>query len=76
MPVVAIHIRPDDSFDDWIVQDDSGRQLGHYSTREAAELFARPLAQKCGGELVIHLPDGQTNRQSFEKSWDGWFFRR
>jgi hypothetical protein len=76
MPVAAIHIMPDGSFDDWIVQDDSGRELGHYSTREAAELFARPLAQKRGGELVIHLPDGQTNRQSFAKWWGDRFFRR
>ena len=32
-----------------------------------ADVIARPLAQKRGGELVIHLPDGQTNRQSFAK---------
>ena len=73
MPVAAIHIMPDDSFDDWIVQDDNGRELGHYSTREAAELFAVPLAQKRGGELVIHLPDGQTNRRSFAKRWGSRF---
>jgi hypothetical protein len=45
MPVASIHIMPDDSFDDWIVQDDSGRKLSYYPTREAAELFAQPLAQ-------------------------------
>jgi Uncharacterized protein conserved in bacteria (DUF2188) len=69
MTIAAIHIRPDHSFDDWIVQDERGRELGHYPTREAAELVARPLAQECNGELVVHLPDGRTNRESFVKGW-------
>jgi len=76
MTVSAIHVMPDDSFDDWIVQDDRGRKLGHYPTREAAEFVAQPLAQKSGGELVIHLPDGTTSRQSSAKGWLARFFRR
>jgi hypothetical protein len=75
MPVTSIHIMPDDRFDDWIVQDNSGRELGHYPTREAAELFAQPLAQKRGGELVIHLPDGRTFHQNFARRWGFRFFR-
>jgi hypothetical protein len=75
MPVASIHIIPDDSFDDWIVQDDSGRELGHYQTREAAELFAQPLAQKRGGQFVIHLPDGRTSHQDFARWWGSRFFQ-
>ena len=65
MAVAAIHVAPDDSFDDWVIQDDDGRELGHFPTREAAELVAQPLAQEQRGELVTHLPDGKTIRQSF-----------
>jgi hypothetical protein len=65
MTSAVIHILPDDSLEDWIVQDDDGCKLGHFPTREAAELVAQPLAQKQRGELVIHLPDGRTARQSF-----------
>jgi len=75
MTVAAIHVMPDDSFDDWIVQDDEGRDLGHYPTREAAEIVAQPLAQRRGGELVVHLPDGRTSRQSFARRWGTGFFR-
>jgi hypothetical protein len=38
---VAIHLIPDDAFDDWVVRDDGGREIGHYPTRDAAELAAR-----------------------------------
>jgi hypothetical protein len=65
MTSAIIHVRPDDSFEGWIVQGDSGCELGHFPTREAAELVARPLAQAQRGELVTHLPDGKTIRQSF-----------
>jgi len=64
MAASALHIVPDDSFDDWIVRDDSGRELGHYPTREAAELVAQALARKLEGEIVIHFPDGRTSRTS------------
>jgi hypothetical protein len=76
MAIAAIHVAPDDSFDDWVIQEDSGRELGHFPTRESAELVAQALAQKRGGELVIHLPDGRTNRRSFRKGWIARFFRR
>jgi hypothetical protein len=75
MTVTAIHVMPDDNFEDWIVQDDRGRNLGHYPTREAAERVAHPLAQKHCSELVIHLPDGRTSRQSFAKGWFAGLFR-
>ena len=65
MAPAAIHIQPDDNFDDWIVREEDGRKLGHFPTREAAELVARPLARERQRELVIHLPDGRTSRMSF-----------
>lgn len=41
---VTLHVVPDDTFDDWFVRDDGGRELGHYPTREAAE---SPLRHSC-----------------------------
>jgi len=40
MAAAAIHVVPDDSFEDWVVRDDNGDEFGHYATREAAELVA------------------------------------
>jgi hypothetical protein len=65
----AIHVMPDDSFEDWVVRADSGNEFGHYSTREAAELVAQAIAREFGTDLVIHLPDGRTSRQEFAKGW-------
>jgi hypothetical protein len=28
----AIHVVPDDSFDDWVVRGDIGHEFGHYGT--------------------------------------------
>jgi hypothetical protein len=67
MAATALHIAPDECFDDWIVRDDSGRELGHYPAREAAELGAQALARKLEGEIVVHLPDGRTSRTSVTK---------
>ncbi len=61
------HIVPDDSFEDWIVRDDGGWELGHYPTREAAELIAQALARTLGGDIVVHLPDGRTRRTRVTK---------
>ena len=80
---VTIHLVPDDTFDDWIVREDGGPELGHFPTREAAELAARNLVRKCGGALVIHLPDGRresefltgdANPNAVKKGWLArWF---
>jgi hypothetical protein len=69
MAAAAIHIDPDDSFDDWVVRDHNGQEFGHYATRESAELVAQAIARKRGDELVVHLPDGRTSRKSFTKRW-------
>ena len=66
MAVAAIHVVPDDNFDDWVVRADIGQEFGHYPTREAAERVAQRL----------HLPDGKTSRTRFAKSWAARLFRR
>jgi hypothetical protein len=69
MASAAIHVVPDDNFDDWVVRGDIGQEFGHFSTREEAELAAEPLARAREAELIVHLPDGRTNRKSFRKGW-------
>jgi len=69
MAAAAIHVVPDDNFDDWVVRGDSGHELGHYSTRETAELAAQAMAREFGTDVVVHLPDGRTTRRSFAKGW-------
>jgi hypothetical protein len=69
MAAAAIHIAPDDSFEDWVVRDDDGHQLGHYATREAAELAAEAIARQREAALVIYLPDGRMSRKSFARGW-------
>jgi hypothetical protein len=76
MAAGAIHVVPDDGFDDWIVRDDNGHEFGHYPTREAAEQLAEPIARTREGELVIHLPDGRTSRKNFAKGWAARLFGR
>jgi len=65
----AIHVVPDDSFDDWVVRGDVGQEFGHFSTREEAELAAQAIAREREAELIIHLLDGRTSRKSFKKGW-------
>lgn len=71
---VMVHVIPDDAFEDWIIRDDGGRELGRFSTRDAAELAARAVLRRRGGAILIHLPDGRCQYQSVEKSWLArWF---
>lgn len=72
----TIHVVPDDRFDDWVVRTDVDNELGHYSTREAAELAAQAMAQDRGVELVVHLPDGRMVRRNFGKGWAAKLFSR
>ena len=67
MAAVAIHVVPDDNFDDWVVRADIWQEFGHYPTREAAERVAQAIAQEREAELVVHLPDGKTSRTRFAK---------
>src|ERR1700676_1189739 len=76
MAAAAIHVVPDDNFDDWVVRADIGQEFGHYPTRETAERVAQAIAQERETELVVHLPDGKTSRTRFAKSWAARLFRR
>lgn len=65
----SVHVVPGDSFEDWVVRTETGSELGHYATREAAEFAAEAIARKQGIELVVHLPDGKTISRNFAKGW-------
>jgi hypothetical protein len=69
MAASAIHVVPDDSFDDWVVRGGIGNEFGHYATREAAELAAQAIARELETKLLIHLPDGRRKCESFTKGW-------
>ncbi len=59
MSTASIYIVPDDAFDDWIVQDEDGREIGHFPTREAAEMATNAIARERGAKIVVRLPDGR-----------------
>jgi len=44
---------------DWMVREEAGRELGHYSTRREAEAVGRKIAQKRGVELVVQDAAGK-----------------
>ena len=69
MANAAVHIVPDDSFEDWVIRTGTGSELGRYATREAAELAADAMARKQGIEVIAHLPDGKTISRNFAKGW-------
>jgi hypothetical protein len=41
---------------------ESGRELDHIPTREAAELTPETAARERTSDIVVHLPDGRTDR--------------
>ena len=45
MAATAIHVVPDDNFDDWVARNDDRHEIGHYPTREEAELAAQATAR-------------------------------
>jgi hypothetical protein len=48
MAAAAIHVVPDDNFDDWVVRDHDGHEFGHYPTREVAEPPPRRSRESAG----------------------------
>jgi hypothetical protein len=72
----SVHVVPGDSFEDWVVRTETGSELGHYATREAAEFAAEAIARKQGIGLVVHLPDGKTISRNFAKGWLARLFSR
>jgi hypothetical protein len=64
----SIHVAPINP-NDWLVRDDTGRELGHYPTQESAETVGRALARKRKAELVVRDLAGRAHRERFAKSW-------
>jgi hypothetical protein len=56
-----VHIVPGGA-QDWIVRADTGRELGHYPSREAAVAVGRKLARRDKGDLLVYDARGQTLR--------------
>jgi uncharacterized protein DUF2188 len=56
-----VHIVPGGERD-WIVRAGTGRELGHYPSREAAVAVGRKLARRDKGDLLVYDGRGQTLR--------------
>ena len=61
---------------DWVVRQDSGRELGHYSSRDAAEIVGRKLARKHRADLMIHDRSGKVKTEGQGKGWFARLFGR
>jgi hypothetical protein len=70
-----IHIVSGSGEQDWIVRADTGRELGHYPSREAAVAVGRKLARRDKGELLVYDAAGKlAHRSRPSKSWLGRLF--
>jgi Uncharacterized protein conserved in bacteria (DUF2188) len=67
-----VHVIPTGE-QDWIVRADTGRELGHYPSLEAAEAVGRKLARRDRGELLVYDSSGRIADRSRPSS--GWFAR-
>jgi len=61
MAKAAIRVHPKAS-DDWIVNEEGGREFGHYRTRNEAERVGRMIAHKRRTELVVQDQNGNLQR--------------
>jgi len=68
MAAVAIHVVPDNNFDDWVVRPDIGQEFGHYLTREAAERIAQAIAREREAELAVHLRTEERAERVLQKT--------
>jgi hypothetical protein len=59
---------------DWMVREDGGRELGHYSTRKEAEAVGGKLAHKRGVDLVVQDASGKSS--SKRRNWLSRLLRR
>jgi hypothetical protein len=57
-----IHVIENDSRD-WLVRENGGRELGHYTSRTEAETVGAALAKKRKSELVIRPKSGTEHRR-------------
>jgi hypothetical protein len=61
---------------DWLVREDGGRELGHYTTRDEAHAVGHKVARKRGVELVVPEHDGKMRRSRAQKGWFARLFAR
>jgi hypothetical protein len=61
MAKTTIRVHPR-AIDDWIVNEEGGREFGHYGTRSEAERVGRMLARKRRAELVVQDQNGNLQR--------------
>ena len=66
MAAAAIHVVPDDNFDDWVVRADIGQEFGHYPTLEAAERIGQASA-RARGRTRRPPPGGKNEPNAFCK---------
>jgi Uncharacterized protein conserved in bacteria (DUF2188) len=70
MASLSIHIEQR-AHDDWIVRENGGRELGHYSSQQDAENVGRRLAARRKAVLLVN---GRSELRS-ESDPRGWFAR-
>ena len=75
MAKMTIRVHPK-AIDDWIVNEDGGREFGHYASRTEAERVGRMLARKRRGALIVHDQDGTVQRANPAAGLFGRLFRR
>ena len=51
--------------DDWVVQEEGGRELGHYPNMESAEAVGRTLARARRVVLLVEDHKGRVKRRDF-----------
>ena len=59
----GVHVLPGDHTD-WVVKEESGRELGHYPTKYEAEAVGHKVARKRKVELLVHDRSGAIERRS------------
>lgn len=75
MAKTTIRVQPRAS-DDWIVNEDGGREFGHYASRSEAERVGRMLARKRRGALIVHDQNGKVRRANPASGLFGRLFGR
>jgi hypothetical protein len=60
---------------DWVVQEDGGRDLGHYPTQSNAESVGRTLARARRAVLLVEDRKGRPKRTDFSGLWRRLFGR-
>lgn len=61
--IQVVPVRPDD----WMVREESGRELGHYPSQQEALHVARKLASTRGARLLIRDPSGEARAERAPK---------